>query len=667
MSERGLDPETIREIETAIQERGELSKDEIVETWGLDNEAYAALKATLSTRRRVEPGPQRIGGFVAKRARGGIAAEEPPDGTLREDWEETAVARLIELFSHRDLEELLGPLIHTVRQSRIAGGEADRRGTKSELATALVIQHGIDLLANGEVRRALAKAGGVEAPSKWHPGKGAALEFVEIVGLPRVLAGLPREETPPSFEYLEGRFSLKPLEDFQVEVSEQLKLGIKSAGHRSIVALPTGAGKTRVAVQAIRDWMYGLYKPESTITHGATVLWLAHTEELCEQAYACFKQVWEGSEAVAPVLLVRFWGQYTHDLRHHRQTLRRILECPSVLVSTPNRIVSLLGSDDENAESVIEDLRAGLGLLVIDEAHRAAAPSYRMILAEILRPERQLPVVGLTATPFRREYLEDDPDAGTRELREIFRTLIEPTLTLGSNARATLQERGVLARPAFEVIQTSTVMQIPEVENANQPSEDELDRIDRALAVRADNSPRRLAILQHILPLARDPRNLILYFGPSVRDAECMAFLLREKGIPAAVVSGTTRDATRRLLIERFRRAELRVLCNCEVLTTGFDAPRVTHVVMARPTVSQVLYEQMVGRGLRGVKFGGTSVCTIVDCQDQVRGSAKPELGYKRFRKVWVRETSSGSEPGPANPLAAGSDPKPEISRRMDL
>ena len=88
---------------------------------------------------------------------------------------------------------------------------------------------------------------------------------------------------------------------------------------------------------------------------------------------------------------------------------------------------------------------------------------------------------------------------------------------------------------------------------------------------------------------------------------------------------------------------------------------------MARPTVSQVLYEQMVGRGLRGVKFGGTSVCTIVDCQDQVRGSAKPELGYKRFRKVWVRETSSGSEPGPANPLAAGSDPKPEISRRMDL
>ena len=58
------------------------------------------------------------------------------------------------------------------------------------------------------------------------------------------------------------------------------------------------------------------------------------------------------------------------------------------------------------------------------------------------------------------------------------------------------------------------------------------------------------------------------------------------------------------------------MLCNCEVLTTGFDAPRVTHVVMARPTVSQVLYEQMVGRGLRGAEFGGTGPCTIIDCKD---------------------------------------------------
>lgn len=661
MTRRQLDPETIREVETAVQDRGELSKDEIVATWGLDDEAYAALKATLLSRRRVDVGPSRVGGFTAKRSRVPSPPDDRPDSLLREDWESAVVARLGELLSHPKLEELLGPLVHTVRQSRVARGEPDRRGTKAELATALVIQHGIDLLADPAVRQAVGKACDVEVPGRWHPGKSAAIEFVDSAQLPRILAGLPREDMLPSFEYLEGRFRLRPLEDFQIEVSEKLKLGIKTAGHRSIVTLPTGAGKTRVAVQAIRDWMYELYQPDATATPRAAVVWLAHTEELCEQGYTCFKQVWEGSEAVAPVLLVRFWGQYTHDLSHHRQTLRRILEYPSVLVSTPQRVVNLLGSTHPDAASVLADLRDSVGLLVIDEAHRAAAPSYRRILTEVINRE-QIPIVGLTATPFRLEYAGDDPDAGTRELREIFRNLIEPANTLGPNARATLQDRGVLAAPEFRAIPTATVIRMPEIEDSERPSEEDLERIDRALAVRADNSPRRLAILEQMVPIAEDPRNLILYFGPSVRDAECMAYLLRERNIPAAVVSGSTREATRRLVIERFKRAEIRVLCNCEVLTTGFDAPRVTHVVVARPTVSQVLYEQMVGRGLRGVKFGGTQVCTIIDCQDDVRGPARPELGFKRFRRIWQREITitASTAPGyvvPPPPPALGREP----------
>ena len=90
----------------------------------------------------------------------------------------------------------------------------------------------------------------------------------------------------------------------------------------------------------------------------------------------------------------------------------------------------------------------------------------------------------------------------------------------------------------------------------------------------------------------------------------------------------------RRRVVADFKTGLLRVLCNCEVLTTGFDAPRVTHVVMARPTVSRVLYEQMVGRGLRGPVFGGTEECTIIDCEDNYR-SERPTLGYQAFRHIW--------------------------------
>jgi len=116
-----------------------------------------------------------------------------------------------------------------------------------------------------------------------------------------------------------------------------------------------------------------------------------------------------------------------------------------------------------------------------------------------------------------------------------------------------------------------------------------------------------------------------------------MAFLLQRRGVPSAVVSGASKRTARRQAIEQFREGRIRVLCNCEVLTTGFDAPRVTHVVMGRPTVSQVLYEQMVGRGLRGSKFGGTKECTIIDCVDDYRGT-RPQLGYEAFRAVWYPE-----------------------------
>ena len=60
----------------------------------------------------------------------------------------------------------------------------------------------------------------------------------------------------------------------------------------------------------------------------------------------------------------------------------------------------------------------------------------------------------------------------------------------------------------------------------------------------------------------------------------------------------------------------------------------VTHVVMGRPTISQVLYEQMIGRGLRGPKFGGTESVEIIDCVDNYTG-AKPFLGYDKYLEVW--------------------------------
>lgn len=626
----------IAEIIQMILDRGGLTKDDILQLWGLSEADYAALKAALDGEKLIEPGPRRTGGFVARfnRKPAPVVDSEVAEPTFKSEYERIASARLVELLSHAELEELLGALVYTIRRARTRQTGLDRRGSKAELAAALLTKHGIDLFADADIRKLVAKRARAEAPGRWHPGKSSALRFVESMGFPVEYAGIPAEEPPDDFEYLEGRVDLHALQDFQVEVQKKLLEVLELPAGRAIVTLPTGGGKTRVAVDTIRDWLTGRYRIAPSGS-GNVVLWLAHTDELCEQATLCFREVWHGSSNVCPLLLFRFWGGYTRDLEEHSGTLATMAQRPAVLVTTPQRLQNLIEGKIANGGPILEALMQLVGLIVIDEAHRAAAPTYQRIIQYFSKATYVPGIVGLTATPFRHEYAINDPIAGTLELRELFRNIIEPIEVLGEDPRATLQERGYLAQPIFDVIRTETRLKPPEGIDLENITADAIERIDYALKLRADKPERRLVILDRIVDVCSDPGALVIYFGPTVQDAECMAFLLRQQGIEAAFVSGDTRDVSRRKIIGDFKAGRTQVLCNCEVLTTGFDAPKVTHVVMARPTVSQVLYEQMVGRGLRGPRFGGTATCQIIDLEDNYRAE-RPELGYKRFRALWA-------------------------------
>jgi DNA repair protein RadD len=626
-------PNIAVEVIETVLERGSLTKREILEAWDLCDVIYPALQEqVLTLNSSLGKGPKRSGGFIVKKQKASPRQDATDDIVfLREGWEKETAERLSQLISYSDLENFLGGLQQTLRQVRKAETNEDRRGTKHEFAAALVLRYGIDLFAQKEIRQAVAKICKTTFPKKWYPGKTSAIEFVQKTGFPSELAGIPVIDRKPDYEYLEGKITLGNLRPFQQEVKEKLRKTLDYCS-RGIVTLPTGAGKTRVAVDCIRDWLTDKYGILNSPTKRAAVLWLAHTEELCEQAYSCFKDVWDTSTNVCPLLLVRFWGCYTTEMTNHRDTLKQITNKPSVLVSTPQRIINLLKEEG----AIVKDLKASLSLLVIDEAHRAAALSYKKIISALASATDQVATVGLTATPLRKEYIEDDPYGGTIELREIFSgNLIEPVKTLGNDPRQKLQEMRILASPVFKTIYTSTVINIPNVPDDDSFSDEDALKIDRILALKVDKSTRRLAVLDHILPIAKDSNNSILYFGPSVRDAECMTYLLRRHRIPAEVVHGGTRHATRRHIINEFKAKNISVLCNCEVLTTGFDAPVVTHLVIARPTVSAVLYEQMIGRGLRGPEFGGTEECIILNCEDNIRGDHF-RLGYVEFiRKIW--------------------------------
>ena len=133
---------------------------------------------------------------------------------------------------------------------------------------------------------------------------------------------------------------------------------------------------------------------------------------------------------------------------------------------------------------------------------------------------------------------------------------------------------------------------------------------------------------------------LVLYFGLSVNDAKLMSLLLNRRGIKASHVSGVTDMQTRDKIIAEFRDKKIQVLCNCKVLTIGFDAPKITHVVLGWMTDSRVLYNQMIGRGLRGQRFNGTDVCEIIQVKDHVidrHGNPIENLAPEEYINEWSK------------------------------
>ena len=126
----------------------------------------------------------------------------------------------------------------------------------------------------------------------------------------------------------------------------------------------------------------------------------------------------------------------------------------------------------------------------------------------------------------------------------------------------------------------------------------------------------------------------MLVFCCNIAQAELLSQALIVQGTPAAVIHHEIDPRDRLHTITQFRRGELRVLFNVEVLTTGFDAPKVDTIVMCRPTLSRVLYEQMVGRGMRGPQMGGTPSCEIVDFTTNFGRFQEPQA-WEAFWREW--------------------------------
>ena len=132
-----------------------------------------------------------------------------------------------------------------------------------------------------------------------------------------------------------------------------------------------------------------------------------------------------------------------------------------------------------------------------------------------------------------------------------------------------------------------------------------------------------------------DPRMPIVSPFPPLRYAANTPGLMAWQRRYVKVAPGHMEERFDRLnqllasVIQRFQ--QYQIPCNCGVLTTGFDAPQVTHIRMAHTTVSRVMYDQIVGLGLRGPEFGGTESCVNLTRVDNFKGD-RPQPGYELAR-----------------------------------
>lgn len=440
---------------------------------------------------------------------------------------------------------------------------------------------------------------GLKPPLRWNTTEARA--FVTSLGFPEEFAASPEARRKPE-EIISGPIELPPLHDFQEEVLRGIRELIDrgTGRRRAVVSLPTGGGKTRVTVEAAVRFVL---KPEGDRRR---VIWVAQTDELCEQAVQAFKQVWVNLGAQRTDLrIVRLWGGN-----------------PNPAIQDPNQPIVVVASiqtlNSRMGTSGIEWLRHS-GLVVVDECHHAITPSYTNLLRFLnadtpksnTPPKDEPLILGLSATPFRT----DDEEAERLARRFDKRWLPADQEDLHRRLRA----QGVLAEVDSEALDSGVGLTPDEIEQLSNLLHWEgldFEKLVEAINQRLGHLKQRNEKLVERIKQAEE--GSILLFSNSVAHAKEMAARLNLQGIRAASISADTPSSARRYFLERFQRGEIRVICNHTILNTGFDAPKTDMVLISRAVFSPVRYMQMVGRGLRGEQNGGTPRCRIVTVFDNL-------------------------------------------------
>ncbi len=234
----------------------------------------------------------------------------------------------------------------------------------------------------------------------------------------------------------------------------------------------------------------------------------------------------------------------------------------------------------------------GVGITVYDEAHHAAADTDRATL-DYYGAFAGVPTIGFTATMTREDK---------RGLGEIWQEIVPRP-----DGGVWDVEWGI--RNGWLCDVRGIRVQVPELDLSGvRIRAGDLEQTATATAMM--NADTGAAIAKALLEFASDRRSRVIYC-PNVETSYQFAQDLNDAGIRTGTVVGATPKHERAAIYRQFQSGELDAVTNAMVLTEGWDAPWADCIVIARPTKSSGLYQQMVGRGLR--LFAGKQDCLVLD------------------------------------------------------
>lgn len=396
------------------------------------------------------------------------------------------------------------------------------------------------------------------------------------------------------------------LRDYQKRYYDKLITGNQ---FHSLVCIPTGGGKTRLAV---------VYLIMNAINTNKKILWVTHSQFLLNQAYDTFWSYmgtdWMNENAIL-----------IHSGENDKTVVKKVKD-----IAGEHRLVICSFQSLQKTSADWKNVLGDNVVIVIDEAHHIVAPSYIGLLDNYMENKT---AIGLTATPIRMKRAENNALYG------IFRD------NLGVRIHMTeLFEKGHLVRPLFEIVNYST-------EKLEQSNINSIDDLDQYLVENSDDYNQRI-IEKYVQNEDKYGKTVIFAINKMHADSLYELFCKKYGNERVFIVYSDLRKnevledlpigANRETQFTAFKESRNGILININVLNEGVDIPDIQTIFMTKPLNSRTTVTQIIGRALRTSPKTNKKCAYIVNFAVSNLGRkllmVMPKTVYNQYAAEWESE-----------------------------